>query len=98
MTKNSSSFFKKLNISKNSVLEIFSAPKSKSKEPLFFLIIERFALSRLTEVTLNLPKTKSTKENLVFNELKDKNGSFSEYKKSTLLIVISGSKLSSNDK
>ena len=78
--------------------EIFSAPNSRFNEPLIFLIIDRFALSKVTEDTLNLPEIISTKENLAFNELNDKSGSLLEINKSTPLIFISGTKPSSKDK
>ena len=60
--------------------------------------MDRFALSKVTEDTLNLPKIRSNKENFVANELKDKIGSLSGRNKSTLLIFISGKKSSSSDK
>ena len=98
LVKNPSNFFRTDDVSKYSDPDLFSAPNSRSKEPLFFLTIDKFALSKVTEDTLNLPEIKSTRENFVVNELKDKIGSLSGIDKSTLLIFISGKNPSSNDK
>ena len=90
--KNSSNSCKKPTALNSSASEVFSVPNSRLKEPLFFLTIDKFALSKVTEDTLNLPETRSTKENLVISELKDKIGSLSGKNKSILLIFISGKK------
>ena len=76
--KNSSTSFKIPMALSSLTLEVFSAPNSRFKEPLFFLTIDKFALSKVTEDTLNLPETRSAKENFVISELKEKIGSLLE--------------------